>query len=206
MRFSGQGAVRHRGRPAGRMGGENLTPWGFRRLTDAALSATLLRMKDTISTAELVVASGASARDIDNWLVRLPLTTDYGPMGRGRARSFKPDNALEIALIAALVKARISAGDAASRMGSFFEQWDSSEPEDSEWSIFFWGDAELDVISCDKPPFKMKEVMQALLRLTEEEGTTFTILNTGKIIRRVDSLFKKKQPRKVQAEPRGKAA
>jgi hypothetical protein len=146
-------------------------------------------MRERISTAELIGITGASARDIDNWLWRLPLATKYDQKGRGRARGFSRDNALEIALVAALVKLRIQASDAASQMEVLFSNWQDCKPKELEWTIFFWGGSPLHSISDDKPPFKNKDLMVALSDLTEE-GETFTILHTGNIIRRVDNLFK----------------
>jgi hypothetical protein len=168
-------------------------------------------MKEAISIAELVAVSGASARDIDNWTARFSLATKYDK-GRGRARAFSRENALEIALIAALVKLRVQASDAASQMEVLFENWEHAGPtyidKDLEWTIFLWGEAQhhLHSLSVAKSPFKTPGVMEALLRIGEEDGSTFTILNTGNIIRRVDNFFKQRPARKVRTEPRGKAA
>lgn len=41
---------------------------------------------------------------MESWIARLSLTTQYEPTVRGRARKFSKDNALELGVIAKLVK------------------------------------------------------------------------------------------------------
>jgi hypothetical protein len=147
-----------------------------------------LHMRDSISTAELLAISGAKVRDLDNWLARLPLKTGFGLKGRGSARSFTRANALEITLIAALVKDGVSASAAAQRVSVLLDAWRDCNVKRQEWTIF-WGTENGDwaVMRLEKPPFDSPLFM----RLTTKHWIV-TVLRTGDIIRRVDQAFKAK--------------
>src|SRR5688572_27063798 len=60
----------------------------------------------------LLAASGATPRDVENWIARLPLATHFEPTVRGRARRFSRENVLEIAFITALVRGGVAPSEA----------------------------------------------------------------------------------------------
>jgi hypothetical protein len=53
--------------------------------------------------------TGATQRDIENWISRLALATVYEQAGRGRARNFSRENVLELAFLAALMDGGVQA-------------------------------------------------------------------------------------------------
>jgi hypothetical protein len=145
-------------------------------------------MRDSISTAELLAVSGAKVRDLDNWLARLPLKTGFELKGRGSARSFTRANALEITLIAALVKDGVSASAAAQRVSVLLDAWRDGDVKRQEWTIF-WGTENGDpaVMRLSRSPFGNPLFMRLMTK-----QWIVTVLKTGDIIRRVDQAFKAK--------------
>lgn len=57
-----------------------------------------------ISAAAIAVEIGASSRDIENWLSRGELSTNFKPTTQGKARMMSRANALELAFLSAFVK------------------------------------------------------------------------------------------------------
>lgn len=57
-----------------------------------------------LTAADLQAITGASGDNIESWIARLSLTTQYEPTMQGKARKFSKDNALELGLIGKLVK------------------------------------------------------------------------------------------------------
>src|SRR5665213_686073 len=53
---------------------------------------------------QVIEITGASARDIDNWLNRFELKSKFAASAQGRARVFSRENVIELAVIAELVR------------------------------------------------------------------------------------------------------
>jgi hypothetical protein len=135
-----------------------------------------------ITQPQLLKLSGASQRDIENWIARLPLKTKYKPTVRGRARVFNRKNAFEITLIARLVRSGFTASAAADMVAELFREWKRSDGKG--WVIFMGGKTPLPpVMPLDAAP--NTEVLEAL----EEGGYVYTIVNVGAIDRRVVDCF-----------------
>ena len=89
----------------------------------------------TMDMAELASLSGASTLDIQNWLKRLSLTTRYAKTTQGKAQKFNRDNAVEISLIARLVRTGMAPAMAAEQVRLLFKQWELNRP--LGWVVFF---------------------------------------------------------------------
>jgi hypothetical protein len=101
---------------------------GWRRVLLACRCLYIIQMNKvtleqlaTMSMAQLVTLSGASQFEIQNWMARLPLTTRYAKTTQGKARGFNRDNAVEICLLARLVRAGVSPAVAAERVRLLFD-------------------------------------------------------------------------------------
>ncbi|HEX2492670.1 MAG TPA: MerR family transcriptional regulator, partial [Steroidobacter sp.] len=103
-------------------------------------------MREYITQAELSAVSGATTRDIENWMVRLPLRTKFKRTVQGRARDFTRDNAVEIAMVAALVRSGFTPAAAAERVSVLLKMWERGEAVG--WTLF----VNDDVLVLDDPP------------------------------------------------------
>ena len=134
------------------------------------------------TAAELVTAMDATARDIENWVARLDLSTTYHQPERGLPRLFTRLNALEMAFIAALVRGGAAPAKAAG-VGRLFvldarygrlEKW-------NQWFVFPAGKLERG-IGTDKLDVAAPQII-------ELNATTISIVNIKELVRRVDDLF-----------------
>ena len=137
----------------------------------------------TMSLAELAALSGASTFDIQHWLNRLSLTTRYAKTTQGKAQKFNRDNAVEISLIARLVRAGMAPAMAAERVKLLFKQWEHNQP--LGWVVFFCEekDSALGVLCDDEPP------TAKTLDLLDEHNCIYVLMNAGRLADRVAAHF-----------------
>src|SRR5262245_49015860 len=114
-----------------------------------------------ITTPQLCELAAVPEKDLHNWLQRLDLYTKYEKPKAGPSRytngRFTRDNALEITLIARLVRAGFAPSIAAARIAGLFDCWRVAV---REWAIIFSGETALEVVPLDEAP--TAEVMSAL--------------------------------------------
>ena len=137
----------------------------------------------TMSLAELAALSGASAFDIRHWLDRLPWVTKFAKKAQGKARKFNRENAVEICMIARLVRSGMSPAEAAKRVRILFEQCEPYLPEG--WVVFFCEeeDSALGVLCDDKPP------LATTLDVLDEFNCIYVLMNAGRLADRVAAHF-----------------
>jgi hypothetical protein len=100
---------------------------------------------------ELLAVTGATQRQVENWLGRLPLVTQYEPTVQGRARGFSKDNVMEIGLIDRLVKGGMKPAAAAECAAELFKAIRGRKPHG--WvTVFIGGNLPIDYLVSDKPP------------------------------------------------------
>ena len=141
---------------------------------------------------EILPTIGAPASSIENWLMpdRLRLYTSFEGTTRGRARLFSRNNTLELALIAAFIKAGAAASGAAAMAEAVLRAETNAaalgRPKNydvREWWVFAAGDmtkgSELSTINLKKLQPRLKPAWPPVL----------TIVHVGEIVRRVDKLF-----------------
>lgn len=133
--------------------------------------------------AGLANLSGASTLDIQNWLKRLSLTTRYAKTTQGKAQKFNRDNAVEISLIARLVRTGMAPAMAAERVRLLFKQWELNQP--LGWVVFFCEekDSALGVLCEDEPP------TAKTLDLLDEHNSIYVLMNAARLVDRVDAYF-----------------
>jgi hypothetical protein len=139
-----------------------------------------------ITQGKLLSISGTSQRDVENWLVRLPLTTKYKPTVRGRPRLYNRDNVIEITMIARLVRSGFSPRVAVEMVADLFKKWKRGEGK--EWVIFLRGETALEpVLTLDgvTPGLKLLEVFDEY----DDEGVFYTLVNVGRMLKRIDTLL-----------------
>lgn len=136
-----------------------------------------------ISQFELQVASGASQRDVENWMSRLPLATKFRRTVRGKPRTFSVDNAIEMALLARFTKSGFTPAAAAVRIRELFEDWKFGGR--TNWAIVFWNDESELAKGMGLSEAPGPELFNAL----KNSGEIYTIVNTGEIIERVSQHF-----------------
>jgi hypothetical protein len=134
----------------------------------------------TMSLAELATLCGASTLDIQNWLKRLSLTTRYAKTMQGKAQKFNRENAVEICMIARLVRSGISPAEAAKRVRILFEQCEPYLPDG--W-VTFLSDEKIPVLTSDDPP------TATLLDLLDERNCVYVLMNAGRLADRVAAHF-----------------
>ena len=143
------------------------------------MNKVTLEQLATMSMAQLVTLSGASQFEIQNWMARLPLTTRYTKTTQGKARGFNRDNAVEICLLARLVRAGVSPAVAAERVRLLFEQWERGGV--LGWVLFICDEkSALQVVCIDEPP--NAKVIDAL----DEAACVYVLLNAARLVDRVD--------------------
>ena len=81
-----------------------------------------------LTAAALQTITGASGGSIENWIARLSLATSYEETVQGRARRFSKDNAVELGVIANLVKQGMKPAAAAEVAAKLFEFMKSKKP------------------------------------------------------------------------------
>jgi hypothetical protein len=131
-----------------------------------------------INQARLLEFSGASQRDVENWMSRLALATKYEPTVQGRARGFTKDNVVEITLLNRMVKNGMSPASAAEYLAKLFKEIKAKKPHG--YAIFFTkGNMPIDHMVTDKPP--SAEFLSAI------DGAF--VVNVARLETDVDELF-----------------
>src|SRR5262245_47608685 len=134
-----------------------------------------------ITTPQLCELAAVPEKDLHNWLQRLDLCTKYEKPKAGPSRysngRFTRDNALEITLIARLVRAGFAPSIAAARIAGLFDL------SVTEWAIIFSGETALEVLPLDEAP--TAEVMSAL----SEGEYVYVIIHTAAVAALVDKYF-----------------
>jgi hypothetical protein len=107
---------------------------------------------------------------------------------------FTFDNALELTLLAGLVRFGFGPRAAAHCVRSLFEDWRYNGRQD--WALFFLKVKNLpSAISFEGPPYA--ELISALQDLQEDEGAVYTILNVGKLAKKIEQLISEPPSRSV---------
>ncbi|GEO16001.1 hypothetical protein [Microvirga aerophila] len=135
------------------------------------------------TAAEILTVVRASQRDIENWIARLDLSTEFKETVRGRARLFSRENALELAFIATFVRGGASPSKAAVYAAHFTSDARRLDWERTmrRWFIFPSGDL---------THGRGSNAVGDLSDLEEDLGTeTLTTVNVWKIIKRVNALY-----------------
>jgi hypothetical protein len=111
-----------------------------------------------LTARDLQAITGASGDNIETWLARLSLHTQYEQTVPGKARKFSRDNALEIGLIASLVKAGMKPAEAAKVAAKLFKKMTTEKK--NFLTVFPGGHVTID----DKPPSaKLQEYTSAVV-------------------------------------------
>jgi hypothetical protein len=135
------------------------------------------------TSAEILTIVDASQRDIENWVSRLKLSTEFHETVRGRARLYSRANTLELAYIAALVRGGAELSKAAVFAAGFVRHAQGNDWKKSlrEWFVFPSGDLRRGIGSNNVD----------IAAIQKEFGSvTLTLINVGELVRRVNSLFK----------------
>jgi hypothetical protein len=134
-----------------------------------------------ITQYELQAISGASQRDIENWMVRLPLTTKFQQTVRGRSRTFSMDNVLEITLLARFVRSGFSPAAAAVRIRDLFDCWKRNGR--TKWALFIWSDDTglARGMSLDKAPGSQ------MFKGLSDIGFIYTVVDIGQICAHIEA-------------------
>lgn len=136
----------------------------------------------TLKTAvDLVPVINATAYDVDNWVDRLEMVTEFRPTGRGRARVFDRWNARELGLLSGFVRAGMKPSEAVAYNRGLIQTLRNRRPV-VEWLAFPAGDPSSSRGFAEPP---------TLDRLAElyPGAIGFAIIRPAEIIRRVDALF-----------------
>jgi hypothetical protein len=135
-----------------------------------------------LDMAQLADLSGASTKDIQNWLDRLSFTTRYAKTMQGKARKFNRDNAVEICLIARLVRNGIEPAAAAKRVRILFDQWEHGTV--LGWALFVYDEKSgIEALCLDEPP------SANMLDGLDKAGFVYVLINTARLVDRVDKHF-----------------
>jgi hypothetical protein len=96
-----------------------------RGLLTSLLSCTSLAQMSKITLAQLSSLAKVPEKDLTNWMQRLDLTTKYQKAKTGPATSgrFTRENAIELYLIAKLVRIGMSPAEAADAVAGLFAHW-----------------------------------------------------------------------------------
>jgi hypothetical protein len=141
--------------------------------------------------SEIVSTVGAPISTIENWLMpdRFQLSTNFEQTTRGRARLFTRANTLELALIAAFIKAGAQPSGAAAFAAAVLRA-DSARAPIREWWVFPAGNArkgkQLNRLS-------HIESLEPLLETDAIWPPVLIIVRVGEIARRVNALFAAKE-------------
>jgi hypothetical protein len=104
-----------------------------------------------VTRTQLAALSGVSTLDIQNWMMRLPLSTKYANTTSGVARQFSRDNALEILLMSRLIKNGMAPAAAAERLAKLFKELKQKKPHG--WALFINDERfPVDFMVSDEPP------------------------------------------------------
>lgn len=163
--------------------------------------ALLPSMKEmsVIPTAALLATIGASRRDLENWLRRIELSTEFEPTSPGRERLFSRSNALELAFIAALVKAG-APPRRASALSVFFLDLMRSEPEQfPKWFAFPAGNPDWAFV-IEEPDQKAFDGLRASAK-ERNAPAVFAFVHLGDIVEKVDRVFGTINPVEVKHDP-----
>lgn len=137
-------------------------------------------------TSDIAEAASVATVDVDNWMKRLELRTDFENPGRGRSRTYSYDNALEISFLGRLVELGLKPSSAAAYAWAFVENvkmndlgYGKSFPE---YLAFYGSDYE----TADQvgPETSLREVFE---RVPSPLGVS--IIRIGEAKRKVDRHF-----------------
>jgi hypothetical protein len=101
-----------------------------------------------LTAADLQAITGASGDNIESWIARLSLSTEYEATVQGKARKFSRDNALELGVIASLVKQGQKPHYAAKIAAELLDRMKTKKPKG--WLTIFLDSGHYTI--SDKPP------------------------------------------------------
>ena len=136
-------------------------------------------MATHITASRLLPEIQASVRDLDNWIGRLDLSTKFRAREPGKARLFNRWNAIELGMIAALVRGGAAPGVAALFARPLVE--DADRNHQREYFVFAAGDLKqaIGTNSLDS----IDEIA------AKYPGKTLSLVPVGAIVRAIDKLF-----------------
>lgn len=155
------------------------------QLTEPAKQHNLRQMKE-ITHVQLQALTGASARNIDNWMARLKLATKYHKTVRGKPRVFTMDNAIEMTLLSRLTKCGFTASAASERVSHLFREWELAGKR-AKWALLLWDDDTQvsPAFAMDEPP--TGDTMAELVKI----GVIYTVINVGDVLDHIETQFAK---------------
>ena len=140
-------------------------------------------MAITRTFAEISGPLGLDRRSVENWLARVDLHTDYEPSRQGVARRFSRDNAVELAMVAALSSIGLEVSRAATYAGALLRHR-FQDGGAHEYLTFTSLDGSQAVASNRAPP------LGATIRdLPEGDAIAVRVIGQGEILRRVARLY-----------------
>lgn len=139
-----------------------------------------LNMSRTIT--EIEAATGASKIDIDNWIRRQALATEYTSPPRGLSREYSYENALELGFMGALVAGGVKPSRAAPYVASLLRNVQAGRPR--EFLVFRGADPTTAVATDEIKPATLDQLGPA-----GDAPGVITLIELGKIIRRVERAF-----------------
>ncbi len=142
-----------------------------------------------ISAAEISVLVGAKYKEIDNWLQRPELFNRFKSTRTGARRSMSRSNVLELAFLAAFVKAGFKV-TLAIRLAAAFVRLEGTG-KIREWIVLEPNQDPETARHLDELP----PTSTLTFRASNATPTLLVIFNVGETVRRIDTLFSTKMIR-----------
>ncbi|MEN3793947.1 hypothetical protein [Fulvimarina sp. MAC3] len=132
--------------------------------------------------SEICEHCGLNRRDIENWLGRLEFRTEFAPVTQGVARQYTVENARELALISAFVRAGVE------------PRWAVAKADAVRRQILSTGGLREYVVSMNgagKGIATSELDAEKLTEMLAEPGClpVLSIVHVGAVVRRVDELY-----------------
>lgn len=135
------------------------------------------------TAADLISVIPATNRDLENWVSRLDLATDYHQPDRGRPRIFSRLNAIELGMIAAFVRGGATPSSALAFARSFVEDAKVGRlHKRRRWFVFPAADLGRGIETDNFDPDS--EDIKSL------NAATLSIVDVRMLIDRIEALFK----------------
>ncbi|MET4214382.1 hypothetical protein [Bradyrhizobium sp. LA2.1] len=135
------------------------------------------------TAADLISVIPATSRDLENWVSRLDLETDYHQPERGRPRMFSRNNAFELGMIACLVRGGASPSSALAFTRAFVQDAKRRRLDAwRRWFVFPAGNLQRGINTNKFDP--ESEDIKSL------DSTTLSLVDVRKLIDGIETLFK----------------
>jgi hypothetical protein len=140
-------------------------------------------MLDHLTLTDLQAVTGSSENNLERWLERLPLVTDYEETVKGVARKFSRNNAVELGVIARLVQTGMKPARAAEVAAELIKVMKDQKPQ-GFLTLFPGGTFTIS----DAPP--SAELLQ---------HTSAVVVNVRQLEREIDTYLMKLTPDQIAA-------